>query len=370
MTGEFPLGRRALLQGGLGLALAGTFGVLRAGTASAQVEAAAAAEAEAMAFPLAVPRPTLHTRSAWGARPPSSPVTMLSSRPTMVIVHHTAGSNTTNYTQSWAYQMSRGIQNYHMDSNGWIDAGQQFTISRGGYIMEGRNRSIEALTSGTKHVVGAHVSGQNNVAIGIENEGTYITASPTAALWTSLVNTVAYMCQQYSIAPARIFGHRDYNNTQCPGDRLYAMLPQLRDEVAAKLGSGNPPDPVAWPLVRQGDSGPVVRTVQHLLRQGGATITADGAFGPATDSAVRTFQSARGLTADGLVGSQTWPALVVTVRNGSTGEAVRGAQVQLGVTVDGNFGPATEAAVRSFQTSSGLTSDGVVGPLTWQHLVG
>lgn len=362
MNGEFPLGRRAVLHGGLGLALAGTFGVLRVGEVLAETEAAVG--------PLAATRPTIHTRSAWGARPPSSPVTVLSSRPTMVIVHHTASSNTTNYSQSWAYQLSRSIQNYHMDSNGWIDAGQQFTISRGGYIMEGRHRSIEALDSGTKHVVGAHVGGYNNYAIGIENEGTYITASPTTALWNSLVNTVAYMCSQYAIAPSRIFGHRDYNNTQCPGDRLYSMLPQLRDEVAAKLGSSNPPDPVTWPLVRQGDSGAVVQTVQHLLRQAGATIVADGAFGPATDSAVRAFQSAHGLTVDGLVGSQTWPELVVTVRLGSTGEAVRGAQVQLGVTVDGNFGSITESAVRSFQSANGLTVDGVVGPITWRYLVG
>jgi len=363
MTGEFPLGRRVVMQGGLGVALAGAFGILHAGPVLGE-------EVLSDAFPLAVPRPTLHTRAAWGARAPSSPVTVLSSRPTMVIVHHTAGPNSTNYSQAQAYALSRGIQNYHMDSNGWIDAGQQFTISRGGYIMEGRHRSIEVLTAGTRHVVGAHVSGQNNNAIGIENEGTYITATPTTALWNSLVNTVAYMCQQYAIAPARIFGHRDFNNTQCPGDRLYAMLPQLRDEVAAKLGSTNPPDPVTWPLVQQGDSGTVVRTVQHLLRQSGqASVTVDGAFGPATASGVRAFQTSRGLTADGMVGSQTWPVLVVTVRNGSSGEAVRGAQVRLGVTVDGQFGPATEASVRSFQSSHGLTSDGVVGPITWQHLV-
>ncbi|HEY0641370.1 MAG TPA: N-acetylmuramoyl-L-alanine amidase [Pseudonocardiaceae bacterium] len=368
-----------MLRGGLGLAVAGAAGLIRPGIALPQEDLLGVPGLDgvpgAPGQTLAVPQPTWYTRAQWGARPPSGTVTVLNSRPTMVIVHHTAGGNTTNYSQSWAFQLSRGIQNYHMDSNGWVDAGQQFTISRGGYIMEGRYRSIEALTSGTKHVVGAHVANYNSSAIGIENEGTYITASPTTALWNSLVNTVAYMCQQYAISPSRIFGHRDYNNTQCPGDRLYAMLPQLRDEVAAKLGGTNPPDPVTWPLVRQGDSGDRVRTVQHLLRQHGATVTVDGQFGPATDSAVRSFQTSRGLVSDGLVGGQTWPVLVVTVRNGSTGEAVRGAQVQLRrhgstITVDGQFGPATETAVRSFQSSKALTVDGVVGPVTWQNLVG
>ena len=352
-----PIARRTVLHGGLGLAVAGAVGAFRALPASA------------------VAAPTIYGTSTWGARPPSSPVTVLSWRPTMVIVHHTAGANSTDYSQAHAFSLARAIQNYHMDHNGWIDSGQQFTISRGGYIMEGRHRSKEVLTDGTRHVRGAHTSGQNDYAVGIENEGTYITASPTTALWNSLVNTVAYMCQQYAISPTRIYGHRDYNNTQCPGDRLYSMLPRLRDEVAAKLGSPNPGDPVSWPLTRNGDSGERVRSVQYLLRQFGRTeVTADGIFGSITETAVRAFQTNRGLAVDGMVGSETWPALIVTVRNGSTGEAVRGVQSQLRsrgytVTVDGNFGSQTETAVRSFQSSKGLTVDGVVGSNTWKYLV-
>jgi N-acetyl-anhydromuramyl-L-alanine amidase AmpD len=321
-----------------------------------------------------VAAPTIAGTSAWGARPPSSPITVLDTRPTMVIVHHTAGANSTDFSQAHAFALARAIQDYHMDHNGWIDSGQQFTISRGGFVMEGRHRSLEVLGGGTRHVRGAHCSGQNDVAVGIENEGTYITASPTTALWNSLVNMVAYICQQYSITPARIYGHRDFNNTECPGDRLYAMLPQLRDQVAAKLGDSNPPDPVTWPLVRQGDSGERVRTVQYLLRQRGYSLTVDGVFGTATDTAVRSFQTSQGLAVDGLVGSETWPKLIVTVRQGNTGDAVRAVQSQLAskgyaVTVDGLFGSQTTSAVQAFQRSRGLTADGVVGPFTWQHLV-
>lgn len=380
MTIDSHLDRRTLMQAGLGLALAGGAGLLRpglAGATDADIEALATGGQEITPLnqTIQVAAPSIASCATWGARPASGTITVQSSRPTMVIVHHTAGPNGTDYSQSAAFSIARSIQNYHMDHNGWIDSGQQFTIGRGGHIMEGRHRSLEVLGGGTRHVVGAHTSGQNTVALGIENIGTYITASPTTALWNSLVNLVAYMCQQYAISPSRIYGHRDYNNTQCPGDRLYAMLPQLRNEVAAKLGSPDPGDPVTWPLVREGNTGERVKTVQYLLRQHGqSSIVVDGQFGPATAAGVRAFQTSRGLVVDGLVGSQTWPVLVVTVRQGSTGEAVRAVQSQLrsrgvSITVDGSFGTQTYNAVRSFQTSRGITSDGVVGPVTWQHLV-
>src|SRR4051794_39678133 len=81
-----------------------------------------------------------------------------------------------------------------------------------------------------------------------------------------------------------------------------------------------------WPVVENGSSGHPIRTLQYLLRARGHAVVPDGAFGPDTQIAVKAFQASCGLAADGIVGSPTWAALVVLVRKGSQGDAVKGVQ--------------------------------------------
>ncbi len=187
----------------------------------------------------AVPEPRIYSTSEWGARSPRS-LTVRNYRPSYIVVHHTATSNGTATTQAAAFSFARSIQNYHMDSNGWADSGQQFTISRGGYAMEGRHQSLTRLRGGTSFMQGAHV-GAGNVnaeSIGIENEGLYTSVQPPAVLYNRLVELCAYICDKYNIASSQIFGHRDFMATACPGNILYSKLPQLRSDVAA-LRSGS-----------------------------------------------------------------------------------------------------------------------------------
>jgi peptidoglycan hydrolase-like protein with peptidoglycan-binding domain len=134
-----------------------------------------------------------------------------------------------------------------------------------------------------------------------------------------------------------------------------------------------------WPVLQQGRDGVNVTALQYQLRHHGQDITADGLFGPVTRQAVMNFQSQKGLVVDGIVGAQTWPALVqgLVLRNGSRGDAVRAAQQllyekfgYLDVVVDGLFGPVTEAAVRDYQLQYALTIDGLVGAQeTWPSLI-
>jgi len=138
-----------------------------------------------------------------------------------------------------------------------------------------------------------------------------------------------------------------------------------------------------WPVVQNGNQGHPIRALQFLLRAHGHNLAVDGMFGPATEAAVKAFQTGKGMTADGIVTPQTWSALIIQVKKGSYGDAVRGVQEEFqfrsgepgkGLKVDGIFGPQTDSTVRGFQHALSLDLpsvivDGIVGPVTWQALV-
>ena len=130
-----------------------------------------------------------------------------------------------------------------------------------------------------------------------------------------------------------------------------------------------------FPTQSTGNRGADVQAIQYLLTHNGQSVTTDGIFGPATDTAVRNFQSAKGLGVDGIVGPATWAALAPQLKEGASGAAVRALQVELNakrrlsLPVNGVFDASVTTAVRNFQSHAGIGVDGVVGPTTWKNLV-
>ena len=146
------------------------------------------------------------------------------------------------------------------------------------------------------------------------------------------------------------------------------------EEAWSFLSNFAPGGPDLWPLVRPGATQHTnwrVLAAQHLLRGKGYAIAADGSFGPASGAAVNAFQQTlRATYISSTLGQLDWPALIVTVRPGDHGEAVKAVQTLVpgGLTVDGAFGPLTETAVHDYQSMFAPPSDGVVGPRTWHAL--
>jgi len=162
------------------------------------------------------------------------------------------------------------------------------------------------------------------------------------------------------------------------------------------------PQPVPQPsgprLLKKGVKGQDVKDLQNWLNSKGFSCgNADGIFGNKTNSAVRAFQSAAGLSVDGIVGPRTRAAMTnwkvspptpepapqpapapqptnrPQLKQGSRGQEVRELQSILRtkgypLAVDGIFGPQTKRAVVRFQATHGLAADGIVGPKTYAKL--
>ena len=139
------------------------------------------------------------------------------------------------------------------------------------------------------------------------------------------------------------------------------------------------------PTISEGSVGPTVRWLQYLLvRRTLSDSQIDGIFGPVTKGAVEQFQRDAGLAVDGIVGPATWGALggdgaqPPTLNGGSRGTVVEKLQNALNegrgdfapssnpvLSVDGIYGPQTGIAVRGAQQQAGISVDGVVGLQTW-----
>ena len=148
--------------------------------------------------------------------------------------------------------------------------------------------------------------------------------------------------------------------------------------ITAVLFATAPGALAASPTLKIGSTGSEVTKLQNKLIQLGYTdfTSATGYYGSATKTAVIRFQRNNSLTVDGIAGNATKSKLYsssarsLTLREGSSGEAVQSLQLRLkslgyfSGTGTGYYGPVTKSAVITFQKAVGLVADGLAGPKT------
>ncbi len=162
----------------------------------------------------------------------------------VAFVHHTVTANGYGPAESAAIVL--GIAKYHRDTNGWNDIGYNFLVDRYGQVFEGRAGGVD------QAVVGAQAQGYNSHSTGVAVLGTYSsTGIPEAAL-EAVAHVVGWKLSLHAapiegqvvlvsgggdlnryragarVTLERICGHRDGDATSCPGNGLYAQLPEIR----------------------------------------------------------------------------------------------------------------------------------------------
>ncbi|WP_138497508.1 N-acetylmuramoyl-L-alanine amidase [Nostoc sp. PA-18-2419] len=236
--------------------------------------------------------------------------------PKFIVIHNTDNPNPPNDLSKGTVQggkeLAHNIQKFHMDGNGWSDSGHNFMNTTGGILLEGRHGTLDAVKQGmcvrSAHARqdGNRLAGGNQ-SPGIENEGNFMTFQMGQKQWDSLVELCVSLCESCNINPKNIRGHREFSNTDCPGDWLFSQLPRLRQEVANKLGTNLDKNE---PLLKLGSiSQDVIELQQKLIEKGFYPGAIDGDFGDNTRQAVIAFQRSVGLMDDGIVGTNTRKAL-------------------------------------------------------------
>ena len=163
---------------------------------------------------------TVVRRAEWKALPPTEPYTQHA--PAMFTLHHTQGNSPKSYAE--AVQEMQFIQDYHQNGRGWIDIGYHFLVSPQGDIFEGR----------PINVVGAHVKNRNTTNVGISIMGNYhppVNQQPARETLHTFTEMGKYLKATYDISVSSFYAHREIGPTACPGDVLYALMPQFKDLI-------------------------------------------------------------------------------------------------------------------------------------------
>jgi hypothetical protein len=195
-----------------------------------------------------VPQPDMFSRQDWGADESwRDGAPRYNSTIQQVHVHHTVNSN--DYSKTDVPALIRGMYRYHTSNLGWSDIGYNFLVDRFGRIWVGRAGGR------SRPVRGAHTLGFNATSTGISVIGNYDLVAPTSATLHAIARVAAWKLARYGRHPKGgtnvvsegsdkfrsgrivrlpvIDGHRDTNDTACPGQMLYDELPRIRRRTKA-----------------------------------------------------------------------------------------------------------------------------------------
>ncbi len=199
-------------------------------------------------------QPEMVSRAEWGADSCKPRTKAAYGQVKAAYVHHTVNLN--DYTSEEAPAIVLAMCRYHRNSNGWNDIGYNFLVDRFGTIYEGRAGGVGAA------VVGAQAEGFNSQTTGIANIGTYsdvpqsqeaLDAMARLIRWklplhgyptsgTAVLQSAGGASNHYaagkSVRVKRVLGHRDTNSTACPGNALYAQMPDLRSLIGSAQPQG------------------------------------------------------------------------------------------------------------------------------------
>lgn len=168
----------------------------------------------------------LYWRDDWHARKPKGPYDRQGS-PGEAFLHHTADKHSTVVNlDHLAEQIAhmQGIQNYHMDSNGWNDIGYHWVVYQPWNNVPGSRAFRGRPPSAVPAAQLGHNTGTLAICVVSDNEPL---KGDTEALILRLLSRYKHL--------RTLGGHRDVTSTSCPGDSIYHRIPTLAKRAGLQV---------------------------------------------------------------------------------------------------------------------------------------
>lgn len=146
--------------------------------------------------------------------------------------------------------------------------------------------------------------------------------------WDAAQELCAYLCGQFGLLPSAIVDHSEayqlgyasnHADISSWAKNFGKNMDDFRAGVSELLSSGTGtvvPETTEsdktpqFPLLKKGSKGISVRILQTALKLKGYSLSVDGDWGTDTEGAFRAFQTAAGLSVDGICGINSWAVLV------------------------------------------------------------
>jgi len=197
------------------------------------------------------------------------------------LARHHSGGATGEWKTFWPYWNK---------TKGWGTGGYHEIILRDGSVQ--LCYDPEEITNG----VGGHNSTTYHICV--VGNGSFTAAQEKAWEERALINL-----ERFGLSPDDVKGHREFSgaNTACPG----IDMGMVRNRLKFLLNSTVKESVDVANYLKRGDTGLTVKLLQENLIKVGLKISVDGSFGPATEKALKAFQTANGLATDGFYGPAT-----------------------------------------------------------------